>query len=579
MANRQEIVCTYIYENYVQFNRLRHDVISNKTQIFTPDGLACPETLRWRDITTADVNDIVCDCSAQSGLQITAREVLAVLQSHRIPDVHPLREYVLNCRPYTTDQPDWIAWLASRVTVTGGEEEQKLWVTCFRKWFVAMVASWLSDEVVNQQVLVLVGKQGIFKTTWLEHLLPPELRAYSCKMANSTQLNKDERLRIAEYGLIALDEIDAMGPRELNVMKSVITASDISERAAYGYTKERRIRLASFCASGNKTEFLTDITGNRRWLPFQAQSIANPFYITLPYEQIYAEAKYLIENDFQYWFDLDDIDELEAHNEDFRTQENEEQLLAVYFDIPAAGGEVVNGAIEDGKGSQVRNLLIVPSPEKVDPALAFASSEATATINEAFVAPVLNNPNGLAVSYYSEDPMVAIVNAETGEVTPVAAGTTTINAYTNGDLFHEAGEVSYTLTVLKGIVSLAFSAPTASVKVDATEFVLPILSNPQDVEVTYSSSNPAVANIFALYGDMTLVAAGTTTITATFAGDEKYLPSEASYVLTVEPSGDPTAIEDVRFESDKAEKVLMDGILYIALPDGKIFDAHGLQVK
>ena len=579
MANRQEIVCTYIYENYVQFNRLRHDVISNKVQIFAPDGLACPETLRWRDITTADVNDIVCDCSAQSGLQITAREVLAVLQSHRIPDVHPLREYVLNCRPYTTDQPDWIAWLASRVTVAGGEEEQKLWVTCFRKWFVAMVASWLSDEVVNQQVLVLVGKQGIFKTTWLEHLLPPELRAYSCKMANSTQLNKDERLRIAEYGLIALDEIDAMGPRELNVMKSVITASDISERAAYGYTKERRIRLASFCASGNKTEFLTDITGNRRWLPFQAQSIANPFYITLPYEQIYAQAKYLIENDFQYWFDLDDIDELEAHNEDFRTQENEEQLLAVYFDIPAAGGEVVNGAIEDGKGSQVRNLLIVPSPEKVDPALAFASSEATATINEAFVAPVLNNPNGLAVSYYSEDPMVAIVNAETGEVTPVAAGTTTINAYTNGDLFHEAGEVSYTLTVLKGIVSLAFSAPTASVKVDATEFVLPILSNPQDVEVTYSSSNPAVATIFALYGDMTLVAAGTTTITATFAGDEKYLPSEASYVLTVEPSGDPTAIEDVRIESDKAQKILHDGTLYIIRPDGTIYNATGVRVK
>ena len=253
-------------------------------------------------------------------------------------------------------------------------------------------------------------------------------------------------------------------------------------------------------------------------------------------------------------------------------------LTDCYIQTPA-GGEVVNGAIEDGKGSQVRNLLIVPNPEKVDPALAFASSEATATINETFVAPVLNNPNGLAVSYYSEDPMVAIVNEETGEVTPVSAGTTTITAYTNGDLFHEAGEASYLLTVLKGTVSLAFSAPTASVKVDATEFVLPTLSNPQDVEVTYSSSDPSVATVDAFTGDVTLVAAGTTTITATFAGDEKYLPSEASYVLTVEPSGDPTAIEDVRFESDKAEKVLIDGILYIALPDGKIFDAHGLQVK
>ena len=340
--NRQKIVCDYIENNFVQYDRLRHDLISNKVQI--NDGLSRADglndgllTARWRDITTTDINDIVCDCSAESGLQITAREVLAVLQSHRIPDIHPLREYVLNCRPYTDDQPDWIGWLAERVTVEGGEAEQQHWRTCFTKWFVAMVACWMKDEVVNQQVLVLIGRQGIFKTTWLEHLLPPELRAYGCKMANSAQLNKDERLRIAEYGLIALDEIDAMGAKELNVIKSVITASDISERAAYGYTKERRMRLASFCASGNKQEFLTDITGNRRWLPFLVESIINPFFITLPYEQIYAQAKWLIDKGFQYWFDLDDIETLEQHNENFRAQENEEQLLAVYFDIPAEG--------------------------------------------------------------------------------------------------------------------------------------------------------------------------------------------------------------------------------------------------
>ena len=297
--NRQQIVCNYIHDNLVQFDRLRHDVISNKVQISSPE---------WRDITTSDINDIVCDCSSESGLQITAREVLAVLQSHRIPDVHPLREYVLNCPDWNPDQPDWIGWLAKQVTVEGDEAAQEQWRLYFTKWFVAMVASWLRDEAVNQQVLVLIGRQGIFKTTWLEHLLPPELRAYGCKMANSTQLNKDERLRIAEYGLIALDEIDAMGTKELNVMKSVITASDVSERAAYGYTKERRIRLASFCASGNKQEFLTDLTGNRRWLPFQVEAIANPFYITLPYEAIYAQARYLIEMGFQYWFDLDDID-------------------------------------------------------------------------------------------------------------------------------------------------------------------------------------------------------------------------------------------------------------------------------
>lgn len=34
--NRQQTVCDYIYDNYVQFNRLRHDVVSNKVLILTP---------------------------------------------------------------------------------------------------------------------------------------------------------------------------------------------------------------------------------------------------------------------------------------------------------------------------------------------------------------------------------------------------------------------------------------------------------------------------------------------------------------------------------------------------------------
>ena len=78
-------------------------------------------------------------------------------------------------------------------------------------------------------------------------------------------------------------------------------------------------------------------TGNRRWLPFKVESIVNPFDSLFPYRQIYAQARYLVEVGFQYWFDLKDIDELEVHNDDFRAQENEEQLLAVYFDIPAEG--------------------------------------------------------------------------------------------------------------------------------------------------------------------------------------------------------------------------------------------------
>ncbi len=350
---KQEAAIKYITENYLDFNRLRHDIVSDKLQI-RMDLEEVKGGEYWREMTKHDINSIVCHCAQEYDANITSREVMTALQSDLIPDVHPLREYVLSCGEWTEEQPDWIDWVAQQVTVKPLGDEAKgdkargegLWRGCFKKWFVAMVASWMKDEVVNHQVLVLIGKQGIFKTTWLEHLIPPHLRAYACKLANSNDLNKDERLRIAEFGLISLDEIDSMNNRELNQLKSVITATDVNERAAYAYTKERRVRLASFCASGNRRDFLTDITGNRRWLPFEVESIQNPFYTLLPYERMYAQAWALAQDPlFSYWFDLDEIEVLEEHNQHFRDESNEEQLLPILFDVPAEGkGEFMTTA-------------------------------------------------------------------------------------------------------------------------------------------------------------------------------------------------------------------------------------------
>jgi len=431
--NKQECAIKYITENYLEYNRLRHDIVSDKLQVrmdlessescrMVQNGVessSAENTMlhnatqllhnstqllhnatqplhnatqpqhnstqhHWREMTKHDINSIVCHAAQEYDANITSREVMTALQSDLIPQVHPLREYILSLHPWG-GQVDWIDNVAQQVRVTHSVESSsaentmlhnatqplhnstqplhnatpsyttlhnttpnadRLWRLCFKKWFVAMVASWMKDEVVNHQVLVLIGKQGIFKTTWLEHLIPPHLRAYACKLANSNDLNKDERLRIAEFGLISLDEIDSMNNRELNQLKSIITSSDVNERAAYAYTKERRVRLASFCASGNRRDFLTDITGNRRWLPFEVESIQNPFYTIMPYKQMYAQAWALAQDpNFNYWFELDEIDVLEQHNQQFRDESNEEQLLPIFFDVPAEGrGEFMTTA-------------------------------------------------------------------------------------------------------------------------------------------------------------------------------------------------------------------------------------------
>ena len=411
---KQEAVIKYISENYLEFNRLRHDVVSDKLQVRVAHSLSAPHNAtnvigdpaedtalssyssefkggeHWREMTKNDINSIVCHCAQEYNANITSREVITALQSDLIPNVHPLREYILSLPAWKPESGDWIDFVAQQVRVrdsaqdigrgnaamgrsqselldgteclldngthseasnspngaSSGSNADALWRACFKKWFVAMVASWMKDDVVNHTVLVLVGRQGIFKTTWLDHLMPPELRAYSSKLPLSGQITKDDRLRLCENAMLNIDELDAICGREMNIVKSLLTSTDVNERAAYGRLKERRVRLASFCASTNNREFLTDITGNRRWLPFEVESIQNPFHTTLPYEYLYAQAKHLVEQGwFAYWFDMQEIEELEKHNEEFRAQDNEEQLLPILFDIPAEGkGEFMTTA-------------------------------------------------------------------------------------------------------------------------------------------------------------------------------------------------------------------------------------------
>ena len=349
---RQQVACEWLENNYLNFGLLRHDIVTDRLQIReykpTPDPSlkGREENCIWRNLTDKDINTMVCQCVQETEVSVSLTEMWTALKSDMVPAVHPIRAWLNQLGQYTYDQVDWIDFVAKQVQVVGGEQANLYWRQCFKKWFVAMVASWMKDEVVNHIVLVLVGRQGIFKTTWLDHLIPPELRAYSSKLPLSGQISKDDRLRLCENAMLNIDELDAICGREMNIVKSLLTSTDVNERAAYGRLKERRVRLASFCASTNNREFLTDITGNRRWLPFEVESIQNPFHTIMPYEYLYAQARHLVEQGwFAYWFDMQEIEELEKHNEEFRAQDNEEQLLPILFDIPSEGkGEFMTTA-------------------------------------------------------------------------------------------------------------------------------------------------------------------------------------------------------------------------------------------
>ncbi|MBR6195721.1 MAG: hypothetical protein IKQ58_09665, partial [Prevotella sp.] len=109
---------------------------------------------------------------------------------------------------------------------------------------------------------------------------------------------------------------------------------------------EHRKHIASFCGTGNNVQFLSDPTGNRRWLPFEVESITSPREVPFDYEGIYAQAYALYREGFRFWFSREEILKLAVHNRQFETPRLEEELVQLYFRTPGQNepGEFVSVA-------------------------------------------------------------------------------------------------------------------------------------------------------------------------------------------------------------------------------------------
>ncbi|MBQ6379359.1 MAG: hypothetical protein IJJ56_11300 [Prevotella sp.] len=269
---------------------------------------------------------------------VRAQDIFRVMESDFVPDFHPFRYYLDRLPPWDGES-DHILAMSVSVQVRGDVEEQMLFYDYLKRWLVGMVAAWVDPKVVNNVILVLIGEQGSYKTTWFNYLLPPELSRYFYTKTNASRMGRDDLLTLAQYGLVCCEELDTMSPRDLNQLKAAVTMPSIDERAAYAHFHEHRKHIASFCGTGNNVQFLSDPTGNRRWLPFEVEHIRSPRDDPFDYEGIYAQAYALYRQGFRYWFSQAEIRRLSAHNRQFETPTQERELVDMFFRRPANSGE------------------------------------------------------------------------------------------------------------------------------------------------------------------------------------------------------------------------------------------------
>ena len=238
---------------------------------------------------------------------------------------HPIREYFKELPEW--DGTDYIRILADSVRTN----HQSFWTECLERYLVGMCAAATQDDVVNHTVLLLCSEvQNIGKTTFINNLLPPELRTYlSTGLINPN--SKDDLAKIAQSMLINLDEFEGMSGRDLNTFKDLVTRKVISIRLPYA-RRSQNFPHASFAGTCNYQEILHDTTGNRRFLCFHADSIE---FIKINYTQLYAQIKHLLNTPgYQYWFTQEDNNRIEKNNEDFIFHSPEEELVLTHIRKP-----------------------------------------------------------------------------------------------------------------------------------------------------------------------------------------------------------------------------------------------------
>lgn len=310
--------------------KFRKNVVSGKFEVLM-EG----EGEEYVELTDRYVNTLWSRMS-KSGVWARIADIRAVIDSEYTPLFNPFEAY-MEALPVWDGTTDSIARLAATVHVK--EEQAPLFATYFKKWLVATIASLLDAKVVNHEILVFIGKQGIYKTTWMQRLLPTELQRYFYVKTNNRRISKDDLFTLTEFALVCLEELEELDAAQVSQLKAITAMESVNERAAYGHFKENRPHIASFCGTSNNVTFLNDLSGNRRWLPFEVESIDSPFEHPVDYAGVYAQGYALWKSGFRYWFNPEEVTSVNLHNRSFEVPCLERELVQVYYRPPFPGEE------------------------------------------------------------------------------------------------------------------------------------------------------------------------------------------------------------------------------------------------
>lgn len=281
----------------------------------------------------------------EDGLQTQQPRLHSLINSDFSEKYNPLLDY-LTALPTWDGKTDYIQMLADRIHIAntdGAHHTQEDFRYFFKKWFVAMVVTWVTDTVVGQTILIFVGKGGLFKTTFFDKLLPKILHDYFINESTASYTDKDFMEAMASKALMCLDEFETAFGKNLSAFKSCVTKLFFSIRRPYDKYRTELPHRAAMCGTSNSVQIISE-EENRRYSPWLIKSIDSPIDHPIDYQHVYAQAVALgkevmerqrkHEDGWVFWLTTEDIEVMREHNKMFMISNYMEDQILRYYRVP-----------------------------------------------------------------------------------------------------------------------------------------------------------------------------------------------------------------------------------------------------
>lgn len=281
----------------------------------------------------------------EDGLQTLLPRLHSLINSDFSEKYNPLLDY-LTALPAWDGKTDYIQMLADRIHIAdtdSAHHTQEDFRYFFKKWFVAMVVTWVTDTVVGQTILIFVGKGGLFKTTFFDKLLPKLLHDYFINESTASYTDKDFMEAMASKALMCLDEFETAFGKNLSAFKSCVTKLFFSIRRPYDKYRTELPHRAAMCGTSNSVQIISE-EENRRYSPWLIESIDSPIDHPIDYQHVYAQAVALgkevmerqrkHEDGWVFWLTTEDIEVMREHNKMFMISNYMEDQILRYYRVP-----------------------------------------------------------------------------------------------------------------------------------------------------------------------------------------------------------------------------------------------------